>query len=362
MVKTTNRVAPLMCILAATIAWATPALHGESVDGLIVVLVDEAAVVSVIEGSVLEIQVEEGQSVTADELVVKLDDRKMRLREQLAQEELRIAEKRIEQSHAIDSARSTVDTERLRVREQSIRLEMERRRAANELKVLAAEKAEAVAKNEWQRAGEARASFADAVSESEIEALRLAFQRSELETREARFQNQIAVLEVQLAELAIQTGQSQLEAAEIAVKQAESLQAIAKVEKSIKRIQRELAGAQSNDCLIRSPIEGQVVSIHVRPGEWVRPGDLVARVIGTRRLRVEGFAPSKWIDWIENTAKLTIVATGFDGQRIEVEGTRRFVQPEIDPVTNEVRFWVEFDNPGGHLRPGCRAKIEMDGP
>lgn len=334
--------------------------RADTIDGLVVVLVDEATIVAAVEGPIAEVTVEEGQTVAAGEVVAKLDDHKMRLHEQLAEQELVIAVNRLDQSHGIEAAKSVAETERLKLREQAIRLEMERQRAANELKVLAAEKAEAVAKNEWERAREARQNFSDAVSESEIEALQLAFQRSELETREARFQNEIAKMEARLAELTSETAQSELVSSEIAVKQAESSREITVVEVAIKRLMREMAKVQRDERSVRSPIAGQMVSVLVRPGDWVRPGEVVARVIGTARLRAEGFMPARLVNSIQGAKPLTIIVTAADGKPVQVTGERRFVSPEIDPITNEVRFWVEFSNLQHGLRPGCRAMIVTD--
>jgi macrolide-specific efflux system membrane fusion protein len=40
-----------------------------------------------------------------------------------------------------------------------------------------------------------------------------------------------------------------------------------------------------------------------------------------------------------------------------VEGALRFVSPEIDPVTHQVRVWAEIDNRQLRLRPGQQGQL-----
>ena len=40
---------------------------------------------------------------------------------------------------------------------------------------------------------------------------------------------------------------------------------------------------------ITSPLDGVIVQLYRKPGEWVSPGDPIARLVRMDRLRVEGF-------------------------------------------------------------------------
>jgi macrolide-specific efflux system membrane fusion protein len=42
-----------------------------------------------------------------------------------------------------------------------------------------------------------------------------------------------------------------------------------------------------------------------------------------------------------------------------VAGVLRFVSPEIDPVTNQVRVWAEIDNRAQTLRSGQQGTLEI---
>ena len=43
---------------------------------------------------------------------------------------------------------------------------------------------------------------------------------------------------------------------------------------------------------------------------------------------------------------------------IRREGRIVFISPEIDPVNEEVRFWVEFDNSTLDVLPGMRLSLK----
>ncbi len=43
--------------------------------------------------------------------------------------------------------------------------------------------------------------------------------------------------------------------------------------------------------LIKSPIQGTVVELIAQPGDWVRAGQMLARVVRTDRLKAEGRLP-----------------------------------------------------------------------
>ncbi|SMP68254.1 Multidrug resistance efflux pump [Neorhodopirellula lusitana] len=344
-----------------------------TIDGLNVAVVDEAVIVSVVEGRVAELAIEEGQVIAADDLVVRLDDQKQQLSLALARREVEIAETLSEQSHALDSAEATADTQKSRLDEHAVRMDQHQDQADNELKVLAAMKAEAVAKNEWTRAQAAQRKFADAVSQSEIEALRLDFERSQLETREAKFQQAMAQLDVKLDASTRATLTSQLRAANIEIEKAKSGQVIEKLEIELKRLRLRFAEVDLDERQVRSPIAGTVASLRVRPGEWVRPGDELARVIGLDRLRVEGYAAAELAAKLMSGEEVQIQVTGTRSRKyadansatpdmVSRRAIKRFVSPEMDPVTGEVRFWIEFDNSDGLAQPGCRAAVVLGTP
>ncbi|EMI56258.1 HlyD family secretion protein [Rhodopirellula sallentina] len=339
-------------------AFAAESATTTTITDLVVVLIDEAAVTASTEGTVREVLVAEGDSVEANDLIVHLDDARTKLERSLAQRALQIAEQQRDATDALDASQATVAEREQLVVEHQVRSELNRERSKNDLKIKAAEKAELVAQNEWARAKDARSNFSDAVSQSEIESLRLAFERTRLETLEAKFQQRMTEIEVKLDTAIGKSLRLKKESALVQQQAALSAEQIDKLKTEIESLHLELANEKLESHHLRTPIDGTVVATRVRVGDWVRPGQTVARVINTKRLRVEGFAKASDAELIRRCDEIQILISQPDGGVANIPGGRKFVSPEIDAVTGEVRFWVEFQNNGG-IHPGSNARIEV---
>lgn len=109
---------------------------------------------------------------------------------------------------------------------------------------------------------------------------------------------------------------------------------------------RKLAVARHE---VLSPIDGVVVEIFKRGGEWVKPGDAVARVINLDQLHAEGFLSGDVRPVRGQEVRLR------KGDQ-EVKGAIDFVSSERDSVSGELRFLVRLR--GGTFLPGDRVDIE----
>jgi macrolide-specific efflux system membrane fusion protein len=129
------------------------------------------------------------------------------------------------------------------------------------------------------------------------------------------------------------------------------------------RTKSELAIAQRNLALrsVTAPLTGVVVSVLRSPGEWVKPGDKLFRIVSIDRLRAEGFAQSISIDVKAQGAKAQFVADQ-ESTASAIEGTVVFVSTEVDPVNGQVRVWVDLDNRLGKLKPGMRGSLKIHWP
>ena len=114
--------------------------------------------------------------------------------------------------------------------------------------------------------------------------------------------------------------------------------------------------ARKNSPAARSPrrIDGIVVEMRKRPGEWVQPGDLLVHMLRIDHLKVEGFLKA------DEIAPRSRRLPG-DGQRSLVRGSHEtltgrvvFVSPRVESG-GEYRVWAEVENRkrNGHwvLRP-----------
>lgn len=343
-------------------AQATGRATVNKIDGLVVTVVDEATIVSTVQGPIASISVIEGQTVRADDEIAQIDDRQIQIQCSLARKELVIAESAVTQTHTIQAAQCDVGVQQSRLDQHEVETRMNRKRSESGLKVAAAEKSEAVAENELKRSESSRQNFAGSVSDSEIESLRLTFQRCELETRQARLEQELAGLQVELDDATGDAFAGQLDAARIRLREAESNQTTLAIEAEIKRLRFQLAEAAVDQRRLKTTIAGTVVQVSARSGDWVDPGDVIARVVSTVRLRVDGYAVAQWADRLQGGRSVSIVVQTPDGPSMTFAPTRRFVSPEVDPVTGEIRFWIEFENSAGGAKPGYSATLLLASP
>lgn len=209
----------------------------------------------------------------------------------------------------------------------------------SDLKLRFARKNAEVSKAELTRSLESVARYPKSVSQTELDQLALAAQKAELEVEQAEFdQRQLALQqEIRAQELA---------GAELMVARRE----------------------------IKSPLSGTVVNWKKQRGEWVDPGTPVVRVVRLNPLRIDTFLPSSQarLLHIGQTIQFLPVAgkkspidplkeTGNQPSPVKaLEGKITFINPEVDPVGQQVRIWIELPNPELSLRPGDRGDVTLE--
>lgn len=199
-----------------------------------------------------------------------------------------------------------------------------KRESENDVNVRFARKSLEVASAELLRSEEALAIAEKSVSQTEMDRLRLVVEKSRLEIEQSEEKTAIAKLTAQLRETEMRIVQTQLKKHEIV-----------------------------------SPLEGMVVDVFRRSGEWVQTSDPVVKVVRIDRLRAEGFIRNEeaMIDMIGSPATVHVEVPNQDA--IEVEGKVTFVDPEVDPVNGQVRVCIDIDNKDLKLRPGLRASMTI---
>lgn len=115
---------------------------------------------------------------------------------------------------------------------------------------------------------------------------------------------------------------------------------------------------------IESPIDGIVLAVLKRPGEWVQVGEPVVRVARMDRLRVEGFLSAADYNASEITGRPVTVQFELARGRIQtLPGRVAFVSPLVQAGNRyRVRAEVENRQESGEwlLRPGMAAEITID--
>ena len=132
------------------------------------------------------------------------------------------------------------------------------READNNIDILEAEKSSAVARAELDRIVTANRKTPDTFLQGEVDRFKLMFERSELEVRRAKYRQEIARM------------------------------AAARAKHDVDSI-KEVLGRYR----IVAPCSGIIASMPLQPGEWLEPGDMIAQIVGTSRLRIDGYVDAK---------------------------------------------------------------------
>jgi macrolide-specific efflux system membrane fusion protein len=213
---------------------------------------------------------------------------------------------------------------RLRLKRAQLEHDIAKRSADNDVDIRFYAKAVEVSQAEVDRAAHANARVANSVPLAEVEALQLARDKALLQQEQADRDFAIAKQKVGVQE------------------------------NEIKLIEELLARYQ-----IYAPIDAMVVAIETRAGEWVAPGQTVARLVRIDRLRVEGFISAYDASRIKIGEPIEISFTQPWLKDKHVAGEIVFINPETNPVNNNVQVWGEVPNIDLVLKPGMRVNMKI---
>jgi multidrug efflux pump subunit AcrA (membrane-fusion protein) len=193
-------------------------------------------------------------------------------------------------------------------------------KANNRTKVEYAEKSLAVAEAELRRSQESIEQFAKSISQSQLDVEQLTVEKLALERKQAEH-------ELELDRLALQLKEQELAAAALKLEQHQ----------------------------VQAPFAGTVVLVRGRVGEWLEVGAEVVRLVAVDTLRAEGFLAVD--DAAGDLVGREVVFRSESGA--VGKGRLRFVSPEMDAVTRQVRVWAELDNRAGKFRSGQQGTLEI---
>ncbi|MBW3596811.1 MAG: HlyD family efflux transporter periplasmic adaptor subunit [Planctomycetes bacterium] len=199
--------------------------------------------------------------------------------------------------------------------------------AKSDVRVRAAQAAHRVAEAELAQARATRARAPNSVTDTEVRRLELSAERYELET-------EVAQKDLLVAQITKEAKQALVDQARLAV----------------------------DKLKILSPLDGMVVQVYKNRGEWVAPGDPIARVVRMDRLRVQGdvnasvYSPQELAD-----KPVTVQVELSRGRTVKLEGKVTFVSPIVEGKNFQV--WAEVDNREENgfwlLRPGLAADMAI---
>lgn len=112
-----------------------------------------------------------------------------------------------------------------------------------------------------------------------------------------------------------------------------------------------------NDCILRSPFDGEVSTRTMDPGAFVRPGVPIVSVVDRSTVRLSGDAPE--VDF-------AVVSPGID-VKVHVLSTNQDMvarisrrAPAADPTTRTVHFEVDLADPSRSIPVGTTGEIRIE--
>lgn len=260
----------------------------------LVSLVEDVQVPAREAGALTAMEVVEGQFVTAGQVLARIDDRQSQLAKLAAELER-------------DAALAKAD---------------------DDIEVRYSQAALAVAAADLARALAIEAKNPGGVTEQEIQKLRLAKHRDELQIDRSKLEMRVAKMNAEVHQAGVQSADDALARRQIV-----------------------------------SPIDGVVVTLFHERGEWVNAGEAVLQVIRIDRLRVEGFLSASEYAPEEVAGRQVSVDVPLAGNRTaRFAGQVVFISPIVQ-AGNKYRVRAEVANrsENGHpiLRPGMPATMTI---
>ena len=289
-------------LIAAGVAPVAGQQTGPHITHCFVSLIDDIQVSAQEEGLLVEMQTEDGRRVRIEE-------------GQLVQQGALVAQ--------LDDRQA-----RLQLGAALAELQAAKARADDEIEVQYSQAAHAVAGAELAAAQSINRRVTGSKSSSEIRRLELTAERSRLQIDRSKMERRIAALTAEVNQAAV-------DAAKEAI------------------YRRRVA----------SPVDGMVVTVFKKPGEWVQAGEPVVRVARINRLRIEGFVSAAEYNASELAGRSVSVHTQLArGRKLELPGRVTFVSPLVQ-AGNRYRVRAEVENREEQgqwlLRPGMPAAMTV---
>jgi RND family efflux transporter MFP subunit len=141
----------------------------------------------------------------------------------------------------------------------------------------------------------------------------------------------------------------------VEVKQAEAASEEAKL--AAQRAKITASSLEVNDCVLRSPFEGEIATRTIDPGAFVRPGTPIVSVVDRTTVRMTADVPEADFDQVEagKAVAVHIVATD---KTIQAVVSRR--SPAADVDTRTVHIEVDIADPKREIPVNTTAEVSIE--
>ena len=137
-----------------------------------------------------------------------------------------------------------------------------------------------------------------------------------------------------------------------------SRQALDEAESAARVLDAELAqlAAEGRRRRVVAPFSGQIGLREVSQGAYLSPGDRIATLRITSRLRLEFTVPERYLGQI---GQGQAVRFAVPGQEDDFVATVYAIEPNVEAATRAFTVRAEARNPGGVLQPGAFAEVDL---
>ncbi|MBX7244416.1 MAG: efflux RND transporter periplasmic adaptor subunit [Candidatus Sumerlaeaceae bacterium] len=263
-----------------------------------------------VEGTAVGVGFSEGDRVTTNQEMMRIDYDRYKLRVDKAQNDLSEAEATVRTAEAAleDAVRQTSSTEK------QARLDYE------------------LAKSEYDR--RANLTQGSVISSEDRATFEMKYRRALTSLEDSVVQMRTLVLKAQAA--------LNEKRAALGAKKAE----LALAEDDLKR------------AVIRAPIAGTILERRVTNGQFLKSGDKVAVMVQTDPLRLKFMVPESKAESLSKDMEVRFSVNAIPGK--EFHAKVYSLGEAADAETREVPVWGRLANPDGLLRPGYFAKVSME--
>jgi membrane fusion protein, copper/silver efflux system len=109
---------------------------------------------------------------------------------------------------------------------------------------------------------------------------------------------------------------------------------------------------------IISPMDGMIMSLGAREGQWLPEGGQIARIADLSRLWLLLEAYETDLQWLHQGQEARFTLQAFPGE--EFSGVVSFIDPIVDPQSRTTSVRADVSNADGRLKPGMLARGRIE--
>lgn len=123
------------------------------------------------------------------------------------------------------------------------------------------------------------------------------------------------------------------------------------------RASLDLAERDLRDTAVYSPLDGFIQLRMAAPGEYVRVGNPLFKILNIDPIKVSFTLPEGYLREVRVGSKVAVEGRGLGGERLE--GVVTFIAPRVDPSTRSFELRAEIPNPKKRLKPGLFVDVTL---